>query len=381
MKISRGKIELRISSLNHGKIIEKFKKEGITLYNCKREYKRLSCRISLEEKNRVIALLEKNNLDFSFGKTYGLLSIVQYFFSRIGLWVGILLLVAICVLYSNTYFKIEIVGVEGDLYSKLGKVVKEDVKSIAFKNQVNLEELTTKMESIEGISKVTAYFLGSKLLIDCLPSLDYPYDVEKNRAPIISNYDCIISKISLESGYCLVNVGDTVKKGDVLISSTFSGEEEKPIEDTIGKVYGRCWLTKKYLIYPQEVVTQRTGRVFRSRSWYIGDTLVFSGVKCRYSTFEKESKRYSIQGVLPITIIENTYYEISSYTQSVDMDSKEEEVVNIALMEFQNSFGEGITPVRWWKISKPLDKIREISIYYEIEREVSLKELLTEKNA
>ena len=68
MKISRGKIELRISSLNHGKIIEKFKKEGITLYNCKREYKRLSCRISLEEKNRVITLLEKNNLDFKFEK-------------------------------------------------------------------------------------------------------------------------------------------------------------------------------------------------------------------------------------------------------------------------------------------------------------------------
>ena len=104
MKISRGKIELRISSLNHGKIIEKFKKEGITLYNCKREYKRLSCRISLEEKNRVITILEKNNLDFSFGKTYGLLSVVQCFFSRIGLWVGILLLVTICVLYSTTYF-------------------------------------------------------------------------------------------------------------------------------------------------------------------------------------------------------------------------------------------------------------------------------------
>ena len=43
-------------------------------------------------------------------------------------------------------------------------------------------------------------------------------------ASIVSKYDCVIEEITVLSGYAMVNVGDTVKKGDVLISGVPGGE-------------------------------------------------------------------------------------------------------------------------------------------------------------
>ena len=381
MKIDKGKIEIRIFSLNHGKIIDMLKKQKVVLYNCKREYKLLTFIINCNDFPKVEELLNKSKLEYVVGKKYGLLPKLREIISRLGIWIGAVMVVLSIVFYSLTYFNFVIVGIDNEIYTLVFEKVKGYTDAVGIKSQLDVENLTKAVESVDGISKATVYFSGAKLVIDCLPSLDYPYDIEKNSSPIISAYDCIVSKILLESGYSRVKIGDTIKKGDLLISSEYLGEEEKPTEPTIGKVYGRCWMMKKIVINPFEVVKKRTGRVFKSRSWYIGNSIVYEGKKPPYSVFEKESKKICLFGILPITIVVESYYELDADLLEIDMDAREEEMTNLAITEFQKELKDGDTPIRWWKISKPLDKIREISIYYEVEREVSYKDFKTEKNA
>ena len=63
--------------------------------------------------------------------------------------------------------------------------------------------------------------------------------VEKNATNIVAEFDCVIEEISVNQGYAMVKAGDTVKKGDLLISGVLPEEVGGGYVNAEGVVVGR----------------------------------------------------------------------------------------------------------------------------------------------
>ena len=140
----------------------------------------------------------------------------------------IIFIVTICAL-STRIWKIEF---NGNLYYS-----KETLLEFLDKNKINLGTKTTKIneealetlirKEFEEIIWVSVSINGTKLIVDIKENDTKPIS-QKAQEPrdIIATKDGIINSIFVRTGTALVKPGDTVKEGDVLVSSKVSCTNE-----------------------------------------------------------------------------------------------------------------------------------------------------------
>ena len=177
----------------------------------------LSFSVSMRYENQVKRIIGRR--EFSLRRQKDVLSALNFFYAR-SLLVCMLLACGIGYFICGQFaFKTTIVGVSGDeaqfvnnflASNGFGRITRKSKAS----DRELLESLVTKFPFVASASM---HVKGSKIIISVMSMENYSAEILQ-LGDIISSVDGVIVDIVLFSGIANVEVGDVVKKGDVLVT-------------------------------------------------------------------------------------------------------------------------------------------------------------------
>ena len=254
---------------------------------------------------------------------------------------GAVLFVFLFYFMTSFVWSIEVTGnekLETDVI--MDRVYQLGVKPGILKYRINPHDVATNlMFDINELSWVSVVIKGTKVKIEVAEGVEKPKLVDKNTpCDIVAAKDGVIKSIIVKSGLEAVKVGETVKKGQVLISGTVpvKNQEDNPrILHAIGDVIARTWYDAREPVETKIFEKNRTGRKKDNLS-----VVVFSKkidlfhASLPYEEYDKVNieKNLSIGEdlVLPFGIVIERYYENNIIEKEISLDEAKKIAANNA---------------------------------------------------
>ncbi|HPU41831.1 MAG TPA: sporulation protein YqfD [Acetivibrio clariflavus] len=244
---------------------------------------------------------------------------------------GAVLFVLLFYFMTSFVWSIEVTGNEKlDTEFIMNKVYQLGVKPGVLKYRINPHDIANSLRlDIKELSWVSVVIKGTKVKIEVAEGVEKPKLVDKNTpCDIVAAKDGVIKSIIVKSGLEAVKVGETVKKGQVLISGTVpvKNQEDNPrILHAIGDVIARTWYDAREPVETKIFEKNRTGRKKDYLSVVIFSKkidLFHAGLP--YEEYEKANieKNLTIGEdlVLPFGIVIERYYENNIIEKEISLE-------------------------------------------------------------
>lgn len=257
-------------------------------------------------------------------------------------------------IYAMTSFiwSVEITGNKKLQISQLENALAQNgIRTGILKYRINTDSAVTDMMlDMKDISWISIVVRGTKVKVDLRERIDVPVIVPKNiPCDIVALKDGFIKQVIATEGVEAVGEGDTVKKGQVLISGKI------PLKDTenkfrmvhaMGTVAARTWYEEQVPVKLTEVERLRTGKVIKDYalilfSWKM-DILHRKNKFQNYASVE-EKKRLSIGEdlVFPIEWVTVSFYEEQLVTATISEENAKSAAVENAYKKVMEQLPEG----------------------------------------
>jgi similar to stage IV sporulation protein len=345
---------------------------GINVKNLVSKDNLLNFNVNNSDCNALESVMKAKNIEYEKNKETSLYTTIKKVLSKIGISVGLSVATILLILYSALITKIEINGVKSIPSENIMSVLEsKNVKSPTLASKLDFGSLRLLILEIDGVGDATVFRDGTSLVINIQEELPKHISNESHKLQEIkAKYDCIITDISVFSGTGLVGIGDAVKKGDGLIApySTENGVQI-PMR-AVGRVQGRI-LHKTELVFDEIIIkSTRTGKTETKT------TLLFFNQKhsigSSFSQYESEVTKKVIPMVLPVQLITTVFYETENVEMPFDLDRDGEKIISREKERIFNAMTANIeAEPKIWHVTKKVDKLFIISIYYEVENEIT----------
>ncbi|MBP5651311.1 MAG: sporulation protein YqfD [Clostridia bacterium] len=264
----------------------------------------------------LLGILNEKCYNVSVVKNYGIQSVFDYIIKRLGVVVGVFIVIASAIIFSKFTFYINVMGNN----SVPTDSIIECIASYGIKKgKINTFE-TDKLEkyiieNIQDISLVSVTSVGNTITINVKEKLP---QITNTYSSITAPYNMLITSIDVISGTPSVKVGDIVKKGDVLINPYYLDHNGTKLQcEAIGKVVGDTWFCASSNFEENIVESVRTGKKLTNSEYYLGTKKLFATNKhCSFDSFEIEYKKENLFNGLfiPLNINYTIYYEVQFIT-------------------------------------------------------------------
>jgi len=190
-----------------------------------------------------ISNLLSGKISYSASEPRGFFGFLKRNRTRYGVFFGIFFSLFLCLFLNSRVWDVRI---EGSL-SGNEKKIEEELSELGFGvgaawRKVDKSRIEAEMlQSSENVSWININQRGSVAYVSVIDKISYEGQEEKEGyANIVASRDGIIEEISVESGYAVVKPGQTVKKGDLLISGVI------PLENGGGFCYAKGVVLARY---------------------------------------------------------------------------------------------------------------------------------------
>ena len=215
----------------------------INIYNIKYVKDKIIIRVNNNEINKISKFFDIEIINY-----YGEKKIINYFKHNILSFIFLSIIIFLIFLFTRIIIDIDVITENNNLESYiLNELDKNGIKKYTLiKNSQELNEikkiiLSNNKDLIEWMNIERQ---GMKYIINIEPKVSKNKKDEKTYCNIVSLKDSVITRIITSEGMELVDVNDSVKKGDILISGDIKfNEEVKKQVCASGTVYGRTWYT------------------------------------------------------------------------------------------------------------------------------------------
>ncbi len=213
-----GYVEIIVSGEFCEKILNLLAIYRVSVWDINRGKNEIRLKLYIHDFKNLRKIRGKSRLHIKINKKFGVVFILKKYFKRIGIPVGILLFFTIIYVLSLFVWNVTVVGntkvstaVIEKYCSELG--VKNGVLLSKINSQLLREELLLRCD---GLSWCSFNIEGSKITVNVS---EISENSDQN-APsnIVSEYDCVISDIFVQSGVANVIKGQAVSKGELLVS-------------------------------------------------------------------------------------------------------------------------------------------------------------------
>ncbi len=209
-----------------------------------------------------VRLLKKTGLPFVFNK----------YRRRKAFFAGAVLFVLLINFLASFIWSIEITGnkeLEQDFIEET--LAKNGISTGVFKYRIDTDSVVTAMMlQVDKIAWISIDVRGTKVRVDIRERKDVPAMVPRDiPCEIIARKDGIIRRVIAKEGIEAVSEGDTVKRGQILISGRLpvKGEENKfKLVHAMGIVEARTWYEAEAPVILDKTERLRTGRVITDSS-------------------------------------------------------------------------------------------------------------------
>lgn len=219
-----------VQGLNLDRLINFARSNKITLINAKKiSNKRLIVSVSLRDSVKFFAIAK--NLCYNIkkiketGKGYPLLALSR----SLGLFLGAIVFIFSSYFYSDVILDFNFTG-SGSVYERevIEYLENQGVKKLSRFSKYNLERLEDGiLADNPRLSFVSLNKRGNVLVVDTALSTDGVDRLSGNVFSIKADCDGVVEKIKVFRGTAVVQVGDTVKKGDLLVDGFVAIKEQK----------------------------------------------------------------------------------------------------------------------------------------------------------
>lgn len=237
-------------------------KNGISLWNSKRKGKKIRCHITVRDFKALPNAAKKSGIRVHILKKQGLPFIINRYKKRFGIPAGAALFFSVLQIMSCFVWTVEVSGnknvPESEILAVCEKIgIKEGVPKSKINPQIVKQELLLSLDSLAWAS---VNIEGCRATVNVTETKE---KAEDNSVPsnLKATADGIITKIDVTSGNCVVKVGDTVAKGELLVSGVIERADSTRFVHSLGNITAKTERVIEVSAYYNRTVSEKTGSV------------------------------------------------------------------------------------------------------------------------
>lgn len=328
-KISwKNKVTVEISQKNFEKFINECKNENIILSSVKYTDDGPICSMSFSDFRSIRHIAKKCGVRLKIIKKNGFGFFVRLHKKRYGFYFGAVLAICILMYLTSCIWVIDIEGNDTTDESRILEVLGENGIYIgAFRFGHDLSDIKNRsLIKLDSLSWMWVSLDGTRALVDVREKGENVLIHDKTTpVNLVASWPGIIYDMQVRSGRKIVARGDTVQKGDLLVSGIAgtAAEGNRYIAST-GTVTARTWRTIKDEYHHTQITEEKTGNKHKNTTVNIfGKDLPWKfGGKMKFKNYTVRSEVKNIKLLknfyLPISFTTETFYEIITKKEILD---------------------------------------------------------------
>lgn len=334
----KGFLKIKVVGENSEQILNIAASNRIPLWKSKIIKNGIESEIYISDFKKLPYIVRKTGLKIHIIKKSGLPIWLAKNRKRTGFIIGGVYLLAFLQIMSGYIWEIDIVGnhkvTDEKIITALKKIgIESGIKASALSPKIDREKLLLELDELSWAS---LNIEGSRLTVN----VSERNNVEKqDKLPVNlkAGADGIVKKINVTVGNCIVKAGDTVKKGDILVSGIIEDENGTRFVKSAGSIIAE--ITDEYTVEKsfEETITQKNGKTktkYVLEAFTLKVPLYLGSEKNEYISTRKTVTLKLFKKNLPIKIHKKTF----DYTDKVPVKSNHKELEN----ELKNILDEQI---------------------------------------
>lgn len=267
-----GYLTIKINGQNAERILNNATKNGIEIWNLKFKNQSIYGNISIKNFYLLRKIKKGIKCKISIEKKHGIIFKLKKHQNRYGLIVGLFAFVAILYLLTNYIW---IINVEGNKNLSINEII-NSCKKIGIYQGIRKDKIESKYDAQrlqltqDGIAWCSMNVEGCVLTVNLSETTVSDKEKRQNPSNLKALIEGKIKKINITSGNTLVKVGDTVAKGDLLVSgvvenmlsSLFIHSEGEIIAETKRVFSAKSEFTKEITYETDDVISRKTIEFF-----------------------------------------------------------------------------------------------------------------------
>ncbi len=327
--MSKTNYDIKVEGLNFDRLLREFNRLNITLFNVnKPSYKVMEFSITTLDylKLKKIGILK--NYKMQIISKRGIPKLKYGILKHLALTITGVVCFVIFLIFSNFTFKINVLGLETIKEQEIIELLKTyNVKTNQINHKSNEEIEKFLKQNNEKISLVSVIKKGTNLIINIKEKVDVITDT----TPITAPYNMQITKLNVKQGTTKFKVGDIVKKGEIIVSSSTILSNGQTVNLTpIAEVEGETWINGTAEFETNKTELVRTGKKQKFSYFdFLGNKLFYKIPAVKFEKFEEVVYNDYIfkNWFLPIKFVKTTYYELKEKTTSYNFEENKEKLL------------------------------------------------------
>ena len=227
-----GYVRIEVEGYYIEQFINMCKEQKILIWNLKKEKGiKLYLNVGIRDFKSLSGICKKTRCKVRIQKKKGI-PFVLYRYKKRKIFAFFLILLLISIIVSSNYvWNIDVNIEEGETMEN----VVEDLEGLGLKKGINKREIDANKIITEmrlkrnDISWMGMDIKGTNVIVKIVKVHERPEIIDNSEyCNIVAKKGGVITKIVAQNGTALVNVGDTVKKGDIVIQGIIEGKYTEP---------------------------------------------------------------------------------------------------------------------------------------------------------
>ena len=323
--LKKGLVFVEVSLRDIEEFLNELWRKNIKVSNLKRKnIVTIKMNISYEHLSEVKNIVEEFNGKIKILQYKGLRFQLKNIKRKKTLFIGIICFWGTIIALSRFIWAIEIKTTENISPYEVRKSLKKiGIYPGKLKSSIDVYALEKQLEAENGdIVWIWSRIEGSTLKLKVEEKVNPPEKNEKEDECIVANYDGEIKKIYVNSGKSLVNVGDIVKKGDILIDGIRGNDENQTRVEPKGVVVANTFYQNKIQIQVRGEKLERNGNF--DKDMYIslaGKRIYLKKSINKYEYYDRIEEKGKV--ITCIYYYEKEYKKISEPVELLKKDAVE----------------------------------------------------------
>ena len=321
-----GYVMIRVEGLSLEKFLNIASESNVPVYDARRlSYTVLSAVVSARGYRKLLSIVPAK-YTMTAQKSAGLAVGVKWLTRRKALLIG-LVLVGLAVLAASLFvWDVRVTGIDTrDALSLTEELTELGIYRGAYKGDIDLKKAEIRLIiAHDDLAWVNLRLTGVVVLVEVVPAEPVPEIVDESRPRhVVAKKDALIESVTALKGRAVVEPGDTVRAGDVLISGlVWDPEFPRMLFAARGEVIGSVWYAARTSAPLYEDVRIPTGRTQIQRVISIGHDSAPVDEGCSFAEYDTEViGEYPVVGLfLPVYMSILEHCEVEIRQQSVPRD-------------------------------------------------------------